>query len=90
MKQNEYRGFTLEKLLELMITKSDNTATNIIIDMIGVEAVNRYLVMNGYKDTQLKRKMMDMTAIREGCENYTSASDLGTFLFVYITQKLWG
>lgn len=78
---------SLEKLLELMITESDNTATNIIIDMIGVEDVNRYLVINDYKDTQLKRKMMDMAAMREGRENYTSASDLGTFfLRLYHSQ----
>ena len=81
---------SLEKLLELMITESDNTATNIIIDMIGVEDVNRYLVMNGFKDTQLKRKMMDMTAIREGRENYTSASDLGTFFLRLYHSKIVG
>ena len=81
---------SLEKLTELMITESDNTATNIIIDMVGVEDVNRYLVMNGYKDTQLRRKMMDMIAIREGRENYTSASDLGTFFLRLYHSKILG
>ena len=58
-----------------------------LLYMIGVADVNRYLVVNGYKDTQLKRKMMDMAAIREGGENYTSASDLGTFfLRLYHSQ----
>ena len=81
---------SLEKLTELMITESDNTATNIIIDMVGVEDVNRYLVMNGYKDTRLRRKMMDMIAIREGRENYTSASDLGTFFLQLYHSKILG
>ena len=44
--------------------------------------------MNSYKDTQLKCKMMDMTAIREGRENYTSASDLGTFFLRLYHSKI--
>ena len=49
-----------------MITESDNTATNILIDKLGLENINLYISTQGYKDTQLNRKMMDLNAIDKG------------------------
>lgn len=66
-------------LLFLMITESDNTATNIMIDYLGMDQINRYIAEAGYSDTILQRKMMDFDAVAEGRENYTSVYDLGTF-----------
>ena len=68
---------TLDKLLRLMITESDNTATNILIDLLGMENINDYITQNGYSDTRLARKMMDFAAVKAGKENYTSVFDLG-------------
>ena len=70
---------TLRELLRLMITESDNTATNLIIDRFGMDALNAYIAREGYSDTHLARKMMDFTAARAGRENMTSARDLGRF-----------
>ena len=67
------------ELLRLMITESDNTATNIMIDCLGMEKINRYIAAQGYSDTILQRKMMDFEAAGKGRENYTSARDLGDF-----------
>ena len=67
------------EILKLMITVSDNTATNIAIDKIGMNAINSYIKRNGYNDTVLQRKMMDMDAINAGRENYSSVKDLGDF-----------
>lgn len=67
------------ELLRLMITESNNTATNIIIDRLGMETINRYMARHGYVDSILQRKMMDFDAADAGRENYTSARDLGTF-----------
>ena len=69
----------LRQILKLMITESDNTATNIIIDKIGMQFINNYIKNNGYNDTVLQRKMMDTVAINEGRENYSSVNDLGKF-----------
>lgn len=66
-------------LLRLMITESDNTATNIMIDRLDMEKINRYIEEKGYSDTILQRKMMDFEAAANGRENYTSARDLGAF-----------
>lgn len=71
--------FTLREVMELMITHSDNTATNMIIDRVGMSAINDYIKSQGYNDTILQRKMMDYDAIYAGRENFSSVKDLGTF-----------
>ena len=74
----------LREVMRLMITESDNTATNMVIDRIGMNTVNDYLRCHGYSDTILQRKMMDTAAIQEGRENYSSVTDLGNiFLKMY-------
>lgn len=70
---------TLREVMELMITHSDNTATNILIDHLGMSAINEYIQRRGYGDTILRRKMMDYDAIAAGRENFSSVRDLGTF-----------
>ena len=72
-------NLTLREVLELMITHSDNTATNIVIDRVGMSAINDYIQREGYSDTILRRKMMDYDAIAAGRENFSSVRDLGTF-----------
>lgn len=76
---------TLAELLRLMITESDNTATNLVIDRFGMDALNAYIAREGYADTHLARKMMDFSAARAGRENMTSARDLGRF-FVRLAE----
>lgn len=72
-------SLNISVLADKMITESDNTATNILIDLLSIDAINHYIQTNGYNDTILQRKMMDTIAISEGRENYTSAKDLGLF-----------
>ena len=74
---------SLREILRLMITESDNTATNMVIDRVGMSAINNYISKNGYGDTILRRKMMDMDAIYAGRENFSSVTDLGN-IFVKI------
>ncbi len=64
---------SLRTVLKLMITESDNTATNMIIDLIGMQTINDYIKEKNYNDTILQRKMMDFS----GRENYSSVKDLG-------------
>lgn len=72
-------NLSIAKVARLMITESDNTATNMLIDKLGMAEINSYMERNGYSDTKLQRKMMDMQAIGAGRENYTSVTDLGNF-----------
>ena len=63
----------LRKAAELMIIESDNTATNILIDRVGMDNINQYLQANGYTDTIVNHKMM----LQKGNTNLSSAADLG-------------
>src|SRR6185312_14872616 len=49
---------TLKDALTLMVILSDNTATNLMIDRFGVDAVNQRIAWMGLKDTHLYKKIM--------------------------------
>ena len=66
----------LSTLLEYMITDSNNSATNVLIDLMGMEKVNAYSRGIGLADTVLRRHMLDYEAARRGNENRTSAADM--------------
>ena len=50
-------ALTLKDVLTLMIVMSDNTATNLAIDRIGLDAVNARIAWMGLKDTHLYKKI---------------------------------
>lgn len=66
----------LSVLLEYMITYSNNSATNVLIDLMGMEKVNAFSRRIGLGDTLLRRHMLDFEAARQGMENLTSAADM--------------
>lgn len=68
---------SLQDLLYLMICVSDNTATNMVIDILGKDAVNRKLEEIGCRDTLLARKLMKVVP---GVYSYTSAKDTVSIL----------
>src|SRR5437879_8271870 len=60
---------TLRDLATMMVAVSDNSATNVLIDRVGMENVNAMLDSLGLTHTRLRRKMMDLEAARQGREN---------------------
>jgi beta-lactamase class A len=60
---------SLNDLATLMIVLSDNTATNMLIDQVGMANVNRTLDELGLKQIRLRRKMIDQAASARGDEN---------------------
>jgi beta-lactamase class A len=70
---------SLQDLISLMIMISDNTATNFIIDQIGIDTVNDLASELKCDQTMLGRKLMDYTAKKRGFENFTSAYDMVHF-----------
>ena len=60
---------SLSDLATLMIVLSDNTATNMLIDQVGMANVNRMLDELGLKQIRLRRKMIDQAASARGDEN---------------------
>ena len=71
---------TLRDLAVLMINLSDNTATNMLIDLVGIENVNRTLQALGLRNTRLARKMMDITAAMGGNENVSTPNEIASLL----------
>ncbi len=68
-----------EDLAVLMIVLSDNTATNLVIDAVGMDAVNRTMTSLGAPQTKLQRKMIRPDASARGDENVSTpreAADL--------------
>lgn len=64
----------------LMMNLSDNTATNLLIDLVGMKNVNESLVRDGATDTKLQRIMMDYQAAKEGRENIATPKDVALVL----------
>lgn len=71
---------TLRDVAGLMISVSDNSATNVIIDRIGMENVNVLLDSLGLARTRLRRKMMDIKAASEGRENVATPHEMTLLL----------
>ncbi|WP_148465223.1 serine hydrolase [Peptoniphilus harei] len=68
--------FSIRELLTLMIIVSDNTATNILIDLLGREEINKIGHELGLEKTILQRKMMDSLAKERGLDNFTSSNEI--------------
>ena len=64
------------RLPDSMISVSDNGAANTLIGAVGMDNVNRFAAENGFKATELNRRMLESN----GKENYTSAKDCGVML----------
>lgn len=52
------REYSIRDLATLMIIQSDNTATNVLVDLLGVERINQTIENLGLKDTYASGKLM--------------------------------
>lgn len=84
----ESDSLTLHDLAVLMIVLSDNSATNYVIDRETIEHVNATMDELGYKNTRLKRRMMDAAAQREGRENLSTPDEMCALLEALDEGKL--
>lgn len=71
---------TLKDLCVLMIILSDNTATNLLIDRLGMDKVNATLRALGLQKTILRRRLFDAEASARGIENQITAREMGLLL----------
>ena len=79
---------TLRDLATMMVAVSDNSATNVLIDRLGMENVNSMLAGLGFHSTQLRRKMMDLKAASEGRENVATPREMMSLLETIYRGKL--
>jgi len=71
---------SLRELLELMITRSSNLATNILIEHVGAARAQASARALGAWSIQVLRGVEDGLAYRAGLNNTTTARDLGALL----------
>ena len=71
---------TLRDVATLMVTVSDNTATNMIIDRVGMENVNETMARLELPHTKLQRKMMDSEAWLADRENLSTPNEQARLL----------
>ncbi len=77
-------ALTVEELLTLMIRDSDNTATNKIIALVGMDSVNQLMAQLGLRATRLRRVMMDAAAAKRNDENTSTPVEMARlFEFIY-------
>lgn len=80
--------YELRELARRMIADSDNTATNVIVDLIGMDAVNEEASKLGLTGTVMARKMMDMVAADQGMRNRMTSDDAATILNLIASGEL--
>lgn len=79
---------TLHDLATMMVAVSDNSATNVLIDRVGMDNVNAMLESLGLHSTRLRRKMMDLDAAKQGNENIATPREMMTLLAAIYQGKL--
>ena len=83
--------FNMNILNYLMITKSDNTATNTIIDLLGINSINKRSQVLGLKKTVLRNKLSltenkNIKLSTSTC-NITTPEDIATILEYIYARK---
>jgi beta-lactamase class A len=73
-------ALSLRDYTVLMIVLSDNTATNVLIDTVGMQAVTARMLALGLRETKLRRKMIDLAAAKRGDENVSTPAEIARLL----------
>jgi len=69
-------GLTNRDLATIMVAVSDNSATNVLIDRVGMDNVHSLMQRLGLQHTELRRKMMDLKAAGQGRENISTPREM--------------
>lgn len=79
-------SLSLADLAYLMIAVSDNTASNILIDAIGIECIQQTIAGLGLSTLALNRRFLGRLPNADEPENYASAGDLRDLLLAIATD----
>lgn len=82
--------FAWRKVIDRMLTESDNAATNALVDRLGPTAVGDLTRQLHLRHTVLARRMLDVAARQAGRENFTTGAELATVLAALRRGELLG
>jgi beta-lactamase class A len=84
-------AYTIRELCARMISDSDNTAANMLVEYIGGFAVvNGTMQQIGTTNTSMQRYLMDLEAMQAGRDNLTSPADMQLLLRLLAQDELAG
>jgi beta-lactamase class A len=81
-------SLTIADLAKAMIETSDNTATNRLISMVGMDRVNDLMDQLGLPNTRLRRIMMDTAAAAEDRENVSTPLEMARLVELIYRGKV--
>ncbi|MSR98492.1 serine hydrolase [Arthrobacter sp. BL-252-APC-1A] len=81
---------SLAAVLDRMITVSSNAATNMAVDLVGFDAVNRALAGTGAASSFMQRYIGDLAALEAGLTHQVTAADLARTMHSLICGKVLG
>lgn len=80
----------LGDVVERMIAVSSNEATNMVVERVGLPAVNQVLTDSGATASVFGRKYSDLAAEQAGASHRTTAADLCLLMSALVTGRLAG
>ncbi len=78
---------SIEDLAYRLITSSSNLATNILIELVSADSVQRTIEQIGAVHMNVLRGVEDLKAFEAGMNNTTTASDLATLLEAVLSRR---
>ena len=78
---------SVRELIDRMITRSSNLATNALIELVGAERANATAHSLGARNIRVLRGVEDGKAFRAGMNNTTTARDLATLMEAIETER---
>lgn len=73
---------SVRDLAVLMILVSDNTATNMLIDLVGMDNINATMRELGLKETKVQRRMINTEASARGEENLSTPAEAARIMTI--------
>lgn len=81
---------TLHDLAVMMMVLSDNTASNLLIDLVGMARINRTMQGFGFQHTALTRRFQDYHGLHTGLDNTSTPQELVRLLSMLYGNELAG
>lgn len=80
--------YSLHEVSRYMIDKSDNDATNALIELLGMQKINAMAAALDLPSMVLRRRMLDQAASARGDENVSTPADAARFMLKMLRCEL--